>query len=104
MALNKKKSRLITVQGLEYRWIFFENSGWNDLTIQPASGIGSKLIIQISWDQNNSEPLPYKPVKPSFVAEAIKYGLKNGWGQNIEGKPCRAKYAHGSFSTIDAEA
>ena len=103
MAISKTKSRPITVEDNEYRWAFFENSGWNDLTVQLAIGEGKKLIVQIKWESNNVDPLPYLPVTPSFVAKAIKFGLENGWQPDTEGKPFRCRFSVGSFLAGTAE-
>ncbi len=98
MALSKKKSRPITVDGIEYRWIFFENSGWNDLTIQSASGKGDKLTVQIKWEPDPGDTLPYKTITPSFVEQAIKFGKVNGWSEDTQRKPFHCRYSDGSFS------
>ena len=103
MAFSKTKSRPITVEGKEYRWVFFENSGWNDLTVQSASGKGKKLTVQIKWKPNNVDPLPYLPIKPSFIAKAIKFGLENGWQPDTEGKPFRCRFSEGSFLAMGAK-
>ncbi|MGI9379152.1 MAG: hypothetical protein ACR2OW_05820 [Methyloligellaceae bacterium] len=103
MAISKSKSRPITVEGIDYRWALFENSGWNDLTVQSASGNGKKLTVQIEWNPDNVSPLPYNPVKPSFVEMAIKFGLENGWNPNIEGKPFECRFTESAFSTRRAE-
>lgn len=103
MALSKKKSRPITVDDIDYRWIFFENSGWNDLTIQAASGKGGKLAIQINWEKKHSDPLPYMSITPSFVEQSIKYAHANGWQPEVNGKPFKCKFRDGSFSKVSAK-
>lgn len=97
MALSKKSSRPITVEGKDYRWIFFENSGWNDLTIQAASGEGEKLIVQIKWAPDDETGLPYMPVKPAFVARAIQFGLAEGWRPDERGGSFRCHFQDGAF-------
>lgn len=104
MSINKKNSRQIIVAGVKYRWVFSENSGWNDVTIQAASGKGSKLVAQFPWNKINSEyvidisqedqivPPPYDIITPSTVEKLIEFGLGNGWDTNSGKKPFKCRY------------
>lgn len=100
MAFNKKNSRPIEVEGQTFRWVFFENSGWNDLTVQSANGSGQKLSVRFAWDKNEGSPLPYSAVTPSFVAEAIKFALMNGWNPTGSGKPFQCRFMNGKLLNI----
>lgn len=97
MALNKKNSRPIAVDGQDFRWSFFENSGWNDLTVQSANGAGGKLVAQFGWEAQDDSKLPYLPMTPALVAEAIIFGLGNGWNPDINGVLYECKYKNGMF-------
>jgi len=51
MALSKKKSRAIAVDGEDYRWSFSPDSGFSIIVVQAAMGTGQKLEVYIHWDQ-----------------------------------------------------
>ena len=97
MALNKKNSRPIAVDGHDFRWSFFENSGWNDLTVQSANGTGMKLVAQFGWEAPDGSGLPYQPITPALVAQAIRFGLGNGWNPDTNGVLYECRYKNGTF-------
>lgn len=101
MALSKKKSRPIVVDGQGYRWQFFENWGWNDVTIQCAEGTGPKLVIQFPWDHS---PPPYisflPPVTPSKVSELIQNAIGQGWRPLSSDKTMNMKYVDGQLEHL----
>lgn len=98
MALNKKNSRPITVEGYDLRWLFFENSGWNDLTVQSANGEGGKFVAKFAWETKDGSKLPYFPITPAVVVEAVQFGLMNGWNPKANGVPFECRYKNGSFA------
>ncbi|MGJ8531360.1 MAG: hypothetical protein ACSHYC_04200 [Alphaproteobacteria bacterium] len=100
MAFNKKNSRSIEVEDQTFRWVFFENSGWNDLTVQSANGSGQKLTVRVAWDRTEGSPLPYTAITPSIVAEAIKFALTNGWNPNANGEPFKCRFENGKLLNI----
>jgi len=83
MALAKKGSRKIVVDGHSYRWVFFENSGWNDITVQSNSGLGAKLVVQCMWDKfdNKAQGVRgwYSPIAPKEVSNFIRKAKIAGW-------------------------
>jgi len=89
MALPKKSSRKIVVDGTSYRWAFFENSGWNDITIQSESGNGSKLHAHVNWDEYDPEQQGisgwYSVVLPKFIAKTIQLAIVKGWKPEVSG-------------------
>lgn len=97
MAISKKNSRTISVDGSEFRWVVFQNSGWNDLTVQSDSGKGKKLIVQFAWETKNGAALPNQAITPAVVAEAILFARKNGWDSNASGAPFQCKHQNGAF-------
>lgn len=98
MALSKKNSRTISVDGYVFRWIVFQNSGWNDLTIQSDEGTGRKLIVQFTWETKDGSSLPNQPITPAVVAEAIQFASKNGWDPLVNGAPFGCRYENGTFT------
>ena len=98
MSLSRKNSRLITVNGEEFRWVFFENSGWNSVTVQSANGVGQKLVIQFAWEAKVGSKLPYQPITPQMVANAIDYCSCNGWKYDSPGPSFSCRFGNGTFS------
>ncbi len=97
MAFSKKNSRPIDVKGQSFRWVFFENSGWNDLTVQSASGSGQKLSVRFPWVKTAGSPLPYAAMTPSIVSEAISFALENGWDPEQSGGTFNCRFEQGAF-------
>jgi hypothetical protein len=76
MTIPKKGRRRIIVDGAEYYYsTAFERSG--RIVIQHGSGRGACLFI-----------FPHSIMKPSHVAEAIRFGLFKGWTPSISPDDC----------------
>ena len=99
MALAKKNSRSITHLGIAYRFTVFGNSGWNDLTIQHASGAGQKLVIQFPAIEKNAETTKHV-ITPAKVAEAIDAGLDLGWTSQQNAQPMRLRCKNGTYEKL----
>jgi hypothetical protein len=103
MALSKKKSRPISVGQYQYRWQFFENSGWNDITIQIAEGPGTKLVVQFPWEHKGT---PYisllPPVTPSIVRNLIEAAQEIGWQPDMPGKTWHLRWDNKSLTPSTA--
>lgn len=87
MAFNKKKSRLINVAEHQYRWICSFGSGSTDVTMQGASGVGQKCIVQIDLDSTAFKQLPenqYPTIGPREVARLIDEALQKGWEPSLD--------------------
>lgn len=89
MALNRAKSRPINIDGENYRWSFFQNSGYDDVTVQHASGKGRKLAVQIVE--------PVLSVTPALVAQSIQFALASGWRADARGPPFNVRYEDRTF-------
>lgn len=105
MALDKKKSRPITVEKINYRYIVNRAKKGVDgifelyVTIQSATGVGAKLIFSIKtrdiWldypfliqRRVNLNGPGYVKVTPSDVAKIIRIGIEQGWDPLQNGKP-----------------
>jgi hypothetical protein len=81
MALARKGSRAIHVDGIDYRWALSPDSGYSVLIVQHAQANGSKLTIYITPDEKTagSAEETEAPVTPSLVSELIRQALELGW-------------------------
>ncbi|MEU8335353.1 hypothetical protein [Micromonospora tulbaghiae] len=88
MALTKKGSRLITVDGVVYRWrvrgrpTYAQALGQRPLTlaVEQADCKGSVLLVSMPQDHpSNWFGGPSIPVLPSQVAAVIRKALTEGW-------------------------
>ena len=52
MAINKKGSRKIVVDGHEFRWRATGNDGWITLVLWPVENEDSRLVGQIKYHSN----------------------------------------------------
>ena len=88
MALNRKNSRQIQVNGRAYRWTVFENSGWLDVTVQLAEGTGQKLVVQ-TGDFSGATPEidPGVAITPANVRDYILKAITLGWMPTASGPP-----------------
>lgn len=86
------------MDGQAYRWLFFENDGWNDVTIQCASGTGPKLVVQFPWHhEGHPDSLP---VTPSVVEAIIKEAGTRGWEPEGSGTTIRMKWEEETLSPV----
>lgn len=99
MAIAKKNSRSISNLGVEYRYTVFGNSGWNDLTIQHATGAGQKLIVQFPAIKKTTDTTK-NVITPRLVIDAIKAGLDLGWTSLQNAPPMRLKYRDAKFEVM----
>lgn len=75
VSLSKKGSRLITVEGVAYRWSFSQDSGYAVVVLQHGAGTGQRVEAQTgSRDWGDK-----RPVTPAGVARLITFALTQGW-------------------------
>lgn len=95
MAILKKGSRKIVVDGQHYYWrVRNRPSYWQEIfdtpimfAVQAANGKGAKLIVVLTQAHpGNIWELKPSPVTPSQVAESVRLGLKLGWNPHKPGK------------------
>jgi hypothetical protein len=105
VALVRKGSRLITVDGVVYRWAvrrkptYSQGNGWTPLTfaVERADVSGAVLVISLSVAHSrNWLGLPPITVRPGMVASCIRQALAGGWQPMRAGSPFRM--------TLDASA
>jgi hypothetical protein len=101
MALPKKGTRRIHVDGHDYRWIVSPNDGWMDLVVERYRNPAQRLVVQISYgyrrdeDSNCCEFVDRTGKKveitPALVERAIRSGLAEGWVPSGRGKEIRVR-------------
>jgi hypothetical protein len=87
MALPKKKSRLILVDDVKYRWMVSFHHGSLHLTVESEEVSGQTLVAHFdSHDQfkrQGSKSWTFerqgRSITPDNVIRIIRHGLANGW-------------------------
>ncbi|MFF2568954.1 hypothetical protein [Streptomyces sp. NPDC058084] len=96
MALAKKGSRLITVDGTTYRWrlrgrpTYTQGLVHSPLTyaVERANDPGTTLVVTTDRAHpSNWLGTPSAPVLPSQVADTIRTALIEGWTPESPGSP-----------------
>lgn len=97
MALPKKNTRTITVDGVKYRWAGwfwpYSESDQCDLLVELFNNPRQKIKATFTWEKINKE---YEKMNhrlsrcidmqpPYIVRQTILYALKNGWCPNKGG-------------------
>jgi hypothetical protein len=98
MSIPKKGARIITVDGIQYRWrirhkpTYMQALGQSNLTfaVELAEQPGAKLVagmIQVRPDAwlNNDTP-ETSAVLPSHVAQIIRQAIDLGWQPHLPGR------------------
>lgn len=96
MALNKKGSRHIVVDGDTYRWrirhkpSYGQGNGWTPLTfaVEDAAAPGTTLVVRTDQPHpGNWLGLPATPIHPADVARAIRIARIQGWAPLATSSP-----------------
>ncbi|MFG3345749.1 hypothetical protein ACGF1Z_11890 [Streptomyces sp. NPDC048018] len=96
MALTKKGSRLITVDGTTYRWrlrgrpTYAQGLAQSSLTyaVERADDPGATLVVTTDRPHpGNWWGAPSAPVLPSQVADTVRAALARGWTPGNPGSP-----------------
>ncbi len=94
MALNKKKSRLITIESNQYRWVVSPNSGFNVFVAEKEDVKGRKIEVYfdryINKFQSRFDPVVQKElkiIKPKDAESIIREAIKKGWNPHEKGRP-----------------
>ncbi|MGW5722306.1 hypothetical protein ACWEVP_39460 [Amycolatopsis sp. NPDC003865] len=95
MTLSRKGSRLITVDGAEYRWTVRRKPTYSQglgatmtFAVEPAEHPGATLVVDTGRPRpDNWLHLPAEPVHPAEVAEAVRMALARGFG--FRARPAR---------------
>lgn len=87
MALSKRNSRSIVVDGAPYRWAFSMDSGYATIAIQHGSGSGQRLEAQTGswvWGERRTK-------SPATVSSIIRFALEQGWEPTHPGPPLQLR-------------
>lgn len=97
MALARRGSRRITVDGTVYRWrtrrrpTYGQGLGWSSMTfaVEHAASPGQALVVETGHPRpDNWLGLgPIVPVTPHVVAAAVRRALHEGWSPRATGSP-----------------
>jgi len=83
MALAKRSSRTITVDGARYRWAVSPDSGYMWLVVERADRPGQRLRACFAYhDFVQPDGLvtgQLRPVSPGVVRAVVLHALANGW-------------------------
>jgi hypothetical protein len=111
VALVRKGSRQIVVDGITYRWrvrrkpTYSQGNGWTPLTfaVEDATAPGTTLVARTGRAHTrNWRGLPTKPVAPADVVLAIRTARSQGWTPAASGLPFLLELAHATASGDDA--
>ena len=97
MALAKKKTRLIHVDGADYRWVVSPDDGYMVLVVELAREPRSRLLVYTGYDDllvpdpENAgyAPFPDTEITPRFVRAWISHALAHGWDAAAAGREFR---------------
>ena len=84
MSLSRKKSRKISIDGHDYRWVFSPDSGYFNVIVQIADGAGARLEAQSSSDWVNYGDAQ---ISPGIVEKLIRLAIEDGWEPTERGVP-----------------
>ncbi len=108
MALVKKGSRRITVDGRIYRWkirrrpTYSQALIWSPLTyaVEYAEAPGSTLVVTTNQPHpSNWFDAPASPVLPSRVADTVRTAHDRGWAPGLPGPPFQLDQSEGFISS-----
>ena len=111
MAIPQRKTRLISIDGFEYRWLitFHRNAPFYRIitvAVELSSSPGTKLVVYpIGVDVNFVDYDRDEPITPKIVEEFIRRAIGNGWtptassGTFVLGDPSIRFYAGAPLHT-----
>jgi hypothetical protein len=111
VALVKKGSRRIVVDGVTYRWrvrhkpTYCQSNGWGPLTFAVEDATASGTVLVVETDRPHPENwfgLTTKPVVPADVAQAIRTALAQGWTPLANGSPFHLDVSNADQNGEDA--
>ena len=111
MALARKGSRQIVVDGVTYRWrirrkpSYSQGNGWTPLTfaVEDATAPGTTLVVRTGHPHpRNWLGLPARPVPPADVMRAIRTARSHGWTPAASGSPFLLELASATAAGDDA--
>ncbi|MFD8749432.1 hypothetical protein ACFV0O_00375 [Kitasatospora sp. NPDC059577] len=99
MALTKKGSRRIVVDGVEYRWRVSSRHWCCDYdgstlgyAVEDAARPGTTLVVETGRPAvAEPNPVPAELVLPREVAAGIRAARSNGWTPDADGAPFKLR-------------
>ncbi|MGI5168336.1 hypothetical protein ACQEU3_28695 [Spirillospora sp. CA-253888] len=93
MAMAKKGTRLITVDGVGYRWKVrgrptYDQVGFGDdlrFVVEAAEEPGALLVVTLPYTHPSAGWGRAAVVLPSTVAKAVRTALREGWRPELRG-------------------
>ncbi|GAA3009255.1 hypothetical protein [Streptosporangium longisporum] len=109
VAIPKKGSRLISVDGAVYRWrirhkpTYSQANSWGSLTyaVEPAEGQGRILLVELpcsrpdAWYGERT-----MTVRPALVAATIRRALDRGWDPSQTGSAFTLNLTEGDLNDV----
>jgi hypothetical protein len=91
MAIPHKGFKILIHNDTQYRWMFQNRTGSNELVIElPESVRGQVLIAQVP-----------KVVNHQMIRAALEFGRENGWNPEQSGPPYRCVFRKRGFERLD---
>ncbi|MBC6613215.1 hypothetical protein H8B15_20000 [Hymenobacter sp. BT507] len=94
MAFPKKKSRTITIEGIQYIWLVSPNDGFNVFVAQQAGCQGRKIEVYFDTDINaywvafpHVSQLNLQIIRPKEATLIIQQARQLGWEPEQKGNP-----------------
>ncbi|SDZ11915.1 hypothetical protein SAMN05444365_105406 [Micromonospora pattaloongensis] len=92
MALPRKGSRPITVDGVDYRWMVRRRASAGpaplSFVVEHADDPGALLVVSLPWAHPRpGQGRPGEVVRPGIVASAITTARDRGWHPDQPGPP-----------------
>lgn len=94
MALPKKKSRLITIDAHQFRWLVGPNDGYNVFVAQKEEVNGQKIEVYFETEINkvwtefpHIQNMNLKILKPKDAESIIRQAIQLGWYPDAHGRP-----------------
>jgi len=94
MALARRGSRTIAVEGVTYRWVVAPDDGFMAIVVELDASPGQRLEAFVGYHDDG--PDGGAKVTPHVVRRTILLGLRDGW------RP--AKRGSANFRLADADA
>jgi hypothetical protein len=91
MALAKKGSRLISIDGVTYRWVVSPDSGYMVLVVETSDEPGQRLEAVFDYHYQRVELgscfIQGRAISPGIVRQVIVIALNRGWLPSKHGLP-----------------
>lgn len=88
MTLPKKGSRLISVDGVSYRWLVTGNDMVIDVIVEQDEANGQKLKSQFKYHDHapdGSSTAQRRTISPETIHQLISQAIKQGWQPGTPG-------------------